>query len=71
MSYEVGWYGIPGSASYATKTHIAENRKPLCRAAIRRKAEFQMCSNGIYWPSIECKRCKAAWEKRQSDIEER
>lgn len=63
---ETGWYGIPGSASYFTRTHVTDMRKPLCKAAIRRDAEFQMCSNGVHLPSVECERCKAAWLRRAS-----
>ena len=65
MSYETGWWGIPGSKCYATKTHIADLRRPLCKAAIRRDAEFQMCSNGVHLRSVECARCKAIWEAHE------
>lgn len=63
---ETGWYGIPGSKSYFTKTHIADNRKPLCKAAIRRDAEFQFCATGVRSMYVECERCKTAWAARGS-----
>ena len=63
---ETGWYGIPGSKTYFTKTHITQDRRPMCHAAIRRDAEFQMCGNGVYLPAVECERCKSAWLRRVS-----
>ena len=63
---ETGWYGIPGSKSYFTKTHISDRGKPICRAAIRKDAEFQVCSNGVHLNSVECERCKVAWAKLRS-----
>lgn len=62
---EIGYFGIPGSKSYFTKTHITDDRRPICKAPIRRDAEFQMCSNGAtHVRLVECGRCKRAWEKR-------
>lgn len=64
---ETGWFGIPGGARYATKTHITEDRRPLCKASIRRDAEFQMVANGVHLRSVECERCKALWQARRTD----
>ena len=61
---ETGWFGIPGSRSYFTKTHITDMRKPICKAAIRKDAEFQMCANGARLESTECSRCKDVWVRR-------
>jgi len=61
---ETGWYGIPGSSHCGTKVHITQDRRPLCHAAIRRNAEFQMCSNGVYIGVVECAWCKSAWLRR-------
>jgi hypothetical protein len=59
MSYETGYFGVPGKLSYG-KVHIVDDRKPICKSGVKRGSEFQMCGNGVHRKLVNCERCLKA-----------
>ena len=53
---ETGYYGIPGKTG--GRVHVVRNGRPMCGERLHPEAVFQWCAHGIWWPYVECIRCR-------------
>lgn len=67
--YVLGWFGRPSAQGYyarTTNTHIVRvcNDTPVCGYTPAHVMEFQLTSRTPILVDVECKTCRAFWERQ-------
>lgn len=57
--------GFFANTKRGTKVHVVNiDGKPICNSKIGKNMEYQWCSTSVYFPYIECEKCKKIIKKK-------